>query len=57
MKTFKSARHAQRVLSTHSPIHNRFQLRRHRLSTSEYRAARASAVTTWLAAAGLALAA
>ncbi|WP_451987777.1 DDE-type integrase/transposase/recombinase [Azospirillum endophyticum] len=34
MKKFKSARHAQRSLSTRSPIHNRFQLRRHRLSVS-----------------------
>ncbi len=57
MKKFKSARHAQRFPSTHSPIHNRFQLRRHRLSATEYRAARARAFTTWREAAGLALAA
>jgi len=30
MQRFKSARHAQRFLSTHSRIHNHFQLRRHR---------------------------
>lgn len=57
MKKFKSARHARRLLSTHSPIHHRFQLCRHRLSASEYGAARARAFTTWRKAAGLALAA
>ncbi|WP_169055103.1 IS6 family transposase [Azospirillum sp. TSA2s] len=57
LKKFKSARHAQRFLSTHSPIHNHFQRRRHRLSATEYRAARAHAFTTWREAAGLALAA
>ncbi|WP_201838794.1 IS6 family transposase [Microvirga zambiensis] len=40
MRRFKSARHAQQFLSTHSLIHNHFQLRRHRLSAYEYRAAR-----------------
>jgi hypothetical protein len=32
MKRFQSARHAQRFLSTHSRIHNHFQLRRHHLA-------------------------
>jgi len=32
MQRFKSARHAQRFLSTHARIHNHFQLRRHRLT-------------------------
>ncbi|GEO18921.1 IS6 family transposase [Microvirga aerophila] len=36
MKRFKSAR---QFLATHSPIHNHFQLRRHRLSASKYQAA------------------
>ncbi len=54
MKRFKSARHAQRFLSTHSPIHNHFQLRRHLISASEYRTARARAFTTWREATGLA---
>ena len=36
MQRFKSARHAQRFLSTHSRIHNLFQLRRHRLSATQY---------------------
>jgi putative transposase len=40
MRRFKSARHAQQFLATHTPIHNHFQLRRHRLSASEYRVAR-----------------
>src|SRR5690242_21625487 len=40
MQRFKSARHAQRFLSTHSRIHSHFQLRRHRLIASYYRAAR-----------------
>ena len=57
MKKFESARHAQRFLSTHSPIHSRFQPRRHRLSVTEYRAARARAFTMWREAVGLAPAA
>jgi putative transposase len=47
MRRFKSARQAQQFLATHTPIHNNFQLRRHRLSTSRYRAARERAFTTW----------
>lgn len=47
MKRFKSSGHAQRFLSIQSPIHNHFQLRRHFISASEYRAARARAFTTW----------
>jgi putative transposase len=39
MMRFKSARHAQHFLSTHSPIHNHFQVRRYHLSANEYRAA------------------
>jgi hypothetical protein len=35
MKRFKSARHAQRFLSTHSRIHNHFQLRRHHLNANQ----------------------
>lgn len=34
MQRFKSARHAQRFLSTHCRIHNYFQLRRHRLNAN-----------------------
>ena len=47
MQRFKSARHAQRFLSTHARIHNRFQLRRHRLTAVEHRAARDAAFHTW----------
>jgi putative transposase len=55
MRRFKSARHAQQFLSTHSPIHNHFQLRRHRLSANEYRAAREHAFATWRDTTGVAL--
>jgi putative transposase len=51
MQRFKSARHAQQFLSTHSPIHNLFQLRRHRLSATAYRTARTRAFGTWREAA------
>jgi putative transposase len=47
MRRFKSARQAQQFLATHTPIHNHFQLRRHHLSASEYRAARERAFATW----------
>ena len=56
MQRFKSAHHAQRFLSTHSRIHNHFQLRRHRLSAIEYRAARSRAFSTWREVAGVAAA-
>ncbi len=53
MRRFKSVRHAQQFLSINTPIHNHFQLRRHRLSASEYRAARDHAFATWREVAGL----
>jgi putative transposase len=52
MRRFKSVRHAQQFLATHSLIHNHFQLRRHCLSASEYRVARDRAFATWRDAAG-----
>jgi putative transposase len=55
MRQFKSVRLAQQFLSTHSTIHNHFQLRRHRLSASEYRAARDRAFDSWRGATGVAL--
>ena len=55
MRRFKSVRHAQQFLATHAQIHNHFQLRRHRLSASEYRAARDHAFATWREATGAAL--
>ena len=57
MQRFKSARHAQRFLSSHGQIHNLFQLRRHRLTAPEHRAARDCAFQTWRDAAGVACAA
>jgi putative transposase len=47
MKRFKSARHAQRFLSSHSRIHNHFQLRRHHLNANQYHTARSAAFRTW----------
>ena len=57
MQGFKSVRHAQRFLSTHSRIHNRFQLRRHLLLATEYRTVRDAAFATWRDVTGVASAA
>ena len=57
MQRFKSARHAQRFLSAHSRIHNHFQLRLHRLTANQHRAARDHAFCTWREVAGVASAA
>jgi putative transposase len=57
MQRFKSARHAQRFLSAHGRIHNHFQLRRHRLTADQHRAARDAAFRTWREVAGVAAAA
>jgi hypothetical protein len=57
MQRLKSARHAQCFLSAHSRIHNHFQLRRHRLTANEHRAARKTAFRTWREVAGVASAA
>ncbi len=54
MQRFKSARHAQRFLSAHSRIHNHFQLRRHRLTADQHRAARDDAFRTWREVTGVA---
>ena len=56
MQRFKSARHAQCFLSTHARIHNHFQLRRHRLTASDYRAARDLAFQVWRGVTGVAAA-
>ena len=53
MQRFKSARHAQRFLSSHGQIHNHFQLRRHLLTASEHRAARDRAFQAWRDVAGV----
>ena len=42
-----------RFLSSHSQIHNHFQLRRYRLSAAEYRTAREAAFASWRSAAGI----
>ena len=57
MQRFKSARQAQRFLSAHSRIHNHFQLRRHRLTAAQHRAARDHAFRTWRDITGVAAAA
>ena len=57
MQRFKSPRHAQQFLSSHGQIHNLFQLRRHRLSAVDHRAARDRAFQTWHDVAGIARAA
>ena len=56
MQRFKSARHAQRFLSAHSRIHSHFQLRRHRLTANQYRAARDLAFQAWHEIIGVAMA-
>jgi putative transposase len=56
MRRFKSVRHAQQFVATHTLIHNHFQFRRHCLSASEYRAARGRAFATWYDLTGAALA-
>jgi putative transposase len=55
MRRFQSARQAQHFLATHSPIHNHYQLHRHRLCASESRAARDRAFDSWRDATGVAL--
>jgi putative transposase len=57
MQRFKSPRQAQQFLSSHGQIHTLFQLRRHRLTASEYRATRDRAFQTWHDVAGVARAA
>jgi putative transposase len=57
MQRFKSPRQAQQFLSSHAPIHNLFQPRRHLLTASEHRATRDRAFQTWRDVAGIARAA
>src|ERR1044072_5325863 len=54
MKRFKSPGQAQRFLSAHDGINNRFRLRRDRLPAALYRAARTQAFQTWAAVTGVA---
>ncbi|EIM31199.1 hypothetical protein MicloDRAFT_00001890 [Microvirga lotononidis] len=55
MRRFKSVQHAQQFLSIHTPIHNHFQVHRHRLSANEYRVTRDCAFNSWRDATGAAL--
>ena len=55
MQRSGSPRHAQRFLSIHSRIHNHFQIRRHRLTASEHRAARDTAFQVWRDVVGIAI--
>jgi len=57
MQRFKSARQAQRFLSSHGQIHNLFQLRRRCFTASEHRADRDRAFQTWRDVTGVAFAA
>ena len=47
MQRFKSMRQAQRFLSAHAFISGHFRPRRHCMTASRYRAARAKAFKTW----------
>ena len=47
MQRFKSARSAQRFLSTHAAVHNTFNLQRHLVSRSTLRIFRAEAASQW----------
>jgi putative transposase len=44
---FKSPRQAQKFLFAHSFIYGHFRPRRHRMTASSYRAARATAFNVW----------
>ena len=44
---FKSARSAQKFLSTHAAVYNIFNVQRHRISAQSSRMLRAAAMTTW----------
>jgi putative transposase len=46
-RRFKSAGHAQRLLSAHAPINNLFRFRRYLLTAADARAVRAQAFATW----------
>ena len=47
MKRFKSARQAQRFLSTHDPINNLFIRPRHRMPATDDRAEQTRAFQAW----------
>jgi putative transposase len=47
LKRFKSAKSAQRFLSTHSAIYNTFNVQRHLISRGTLRQFRSEAMRTW----------
>ncbi len=57
MKRFKSAGQAQRFLCAYDGINNLFHLRRHQISTTQYRAARIQAFQVWAEVTGVVAAA
>ena len=54
IQRFEPVRHAQRVLPTHSRIHDHFQLRRQCLTAEQHRVARYAAFHAWREVAGFA---
>ena len=57
MKSFKSAGQAQRFLAAHDGINNLFDLHRHQVPATQYRAARTQAFQVWAEVTGVAAAA
>ena len=47
MQRFKSARSAQKFLSTHAAVYNTFNVQRHLVSALSHRVLRATAMSTW----------
>jgi putative transposase len=47
MQRLKSARSAQKFLSTHAAVYNIFNVQRHLISAQSHRVLRAAAMTTW----------
>jgi putative transposase len=54
MQRFRSARSAQRFLSSHAAIHNTFNLQRHLVSCRTLRTFRAEAMQAWQVATAVA---
>jgi transposase-like protein len=47
MQRFKSARSAQKFISTHAAVYNTFNVQRHLVSAPSHRVLRATAMSTW----------
>jgi putative transposase len=47
LRCFKSARSAQKFLSTHAAVYNIFNVQRHLISAQSHRVLRAAAMTMW----------